>query len=81
MKSLITRTVFKKTGRKSGRKNHNTRFYISVPGNSLQDQSKDQPSIIVLHKIFQQKLDTQACAVAINLHLGLVRSVTSFDNI
>ena len=44
--ALSTRIVFKKTGRKSGRKKHNTRFYISVPGNSLQDQSKDQQSII-----------------------------------
>ena len=43
---ILTRTVFKKTGRKSGRNKHNTRFYISVPGNSLQDQSKDQQSII-----------------------------------
>ena len=41
-----TRTVFKKTGRKSGRNKHNTGFYISEPGNSLQDQSKDQQSII-----------------------------------
>ena len=41
-----TRTVFKKTGRKSGINKQNTRFYISVPGNSLQDQSKDQQSII-----------------------------------
>ena len=42
---LETRTVFKKTGRKSGRNKHNTRFYISVSGNSLQDQSRDQQSI------------------------------------
>ena len=33
-----------------------------------------------LYKIFQQKLDTQACAVAINLHLGLVRHITSFND-
>ena len=45
-KQTKTRTVFKKTGRKSGRNKHNTRFYISVPGNSLQDKSKDQQSII-----------------------------------
>ena len=52
---MITRTVFKKTGRKSARNKHNTRFYISVTGNSLQDQSKDQQSIISNLKSWRPK--------------------------
>ena len=54
------------------------KFYISVPGNSIA-RSIQGPTVDYI--IISEKLDTQACAVAINLNLGRVRSVSSFDNI